>query len=71
MIHHPFIRELLDSATGKDQDGNPVLTPADFSLISSKRRAESKATNPDYKLNDLHKLFGSQKYVSKDSTHKI
>ena len=67
MIHVPHIRELLDSATDKDKDGNPLLTIADLSRIHSKRRAESKAENPEYTLNELHRVFGNQKYVSEGS----
>ncbi|KAJ6619233.1 Chloroperoxidase [Mycena sp. CBHHK59/15] len=55
----PFIHELLESAAGKDQDGNPLLTEADLSNYSGKRRAESRATNPDFTLSETHKIFGS------------
>jgi len=55
----PFIDDLLASATGKDQDGNIMLTPADLSRYSGKRRAESRATNPDFTLDKFHKVFGS------------
>ncbi|KAJ7235150.1 Chloroperoxidase [Mycena haematopus] len=55
----PFIEDLLSSATGKDQDGTRMLTAADLSRFSSKRRAESRATNPDFTLDEFHKLFGS------------
>jgi len=55
----PFIRELLASATGKDEVGNLILTPADLSRYSGKRRSEGKAKNPDYKLDEFHKMFGS------------
>jgi len=61
VIHMPYVREVLDSATGKDEHGNSVLTIADFSRLVSKRRAECKVANPDYMLNELHKVFGSQK----------
>jgi len=58
--HLPYIRELLDSATGKDKDGNLLLTPADLSRISSKRRAEARAANnPEFSLSKIHKKFGS------------
>jgi len=68
VIHLPYIRELLDSTTGKDEDGNPLLTPADLSRMSSKRRAEARAENPEFTpLSKTHKIFGSAKYVSKDS----
>ncbi|KAF7342959.1 putative sterigmatocystin biosynthesis peroxidase stcC [Mycena venus] len=55
----PFIEDLLASATGKDEDGNLMLTAADLSRYSSKRRAEARATNPDFTLDKFHKLFGS------------
>ncbi|KAJ7148755.1 Chloroperoxidase [Mycena crocata] len=55
----PFINELLALATEKDQNGNAILTAADLSAYSSTRRAQSKATNPDFTLDTLHKLFGS------------
>ncbi|KAJ7035935.1 Chloroperoxidase [Mycena alexandri] len=55
----PFIHELLASATGKDKDGNLMLTAADLSRYSGTRRSEAKATNPDYTLDKFHKMFGS------------
>jgi len=55
----PYINELLESATGKLPDGSPLLTPADLSRYSSKRRADAKATNPDFSLSLFHKVFGS------------
>ncbi|KAG6913428.1 hypothetical protein DXG01_006864 [Tephrocybe rancida] len=58
-IYVPFVKELLASATGKDTDGIPILTLSDISLISSKRRAEARAENPEFTLSKLHKTFGS------------
>ncbi|KAJ7446559.1 Chloroperoxidase [Mycena latifolia] len=55
----PFITELLASATGKDKAGDVMLTPADVSRYSSKRRAEARATNPEFTLDKVHKTFGS------------
>ncbi|KAJ7839016.1 Chloroperoxidase [Mycena olivaceomarginata] len=55
----PFIEELLASATGKDKEGNPLLTAADLSRYSGKRRTEARATNPDFTLDTFHKMFGS------------
>ncbi|KAJ7189747.1 Chloroperoxidase [Mycena pura] len=55
----PFITDLLASATGKDADGKPCLTPADISRFSSKRRAHSKEKNPEFALDEKHKIFGS------------
>jgi hypothetical protein len=57
----PFIEELLASATGKDKEGNPLLTAADLSRYSGKRRTEARATNPDFTLDTFHKMFGSSK----------
>ncbi|KAJ7864342.1 hypothetical protein B0H13DRAFT_2353768 [Mycena leptocephala] len=56
-----FIHELLASATGKDEGGNQILTPADLSRYSGKRRAGTRATNPDFTLDKFHKMFGSAK----------
>ncbi|KIJ98668.1 hypothetical protein K443DRAFT_198956 [Laccaria amethystina LaAM-08-1] len=57
--HLPFVRELLNSASGKDKEGNVLLTPADLSRYSSKRRAESRANNPEFSLDLFHKIVGS------------
>ncbi|KAF9467227.1 Chloroperoxidase [Collybia nuda] len=57
--HLPFIKELLASATGKDKDGNPLLTPTDLSRISAQRRVDARATNPEFSLSFSHKMFGS------------
>ncbi|KAJ7292000.1 Chloroperoxidase [Mycena rebaudengoi] len=55
----PFINELLSSASGKDQDGNLLLTAADVSRYLGQRRSESRANNPDFTLTHFHKMFGS------------
>ncbi|KAJ7626827.1 Chloroperoxidase [Roridomyces roridus] len=55
----PFIHDLLASATGKDEEGNLILTPADLSRYSAKRRAEARANNPEFVLDFFHKMFGS------------
>ncbi|KAJ7077234.1 Chloroperoxidase [Mycena epipterygia] len=55
----PFITEFLASASGKDHDGNPVLTAADLSRYLGKRRSEGKASNPDFTLGKFHKIVGS------------
>jgi len=57
--HLPYVKELLESATGKDKEGNVILTPADLSRISSIRRAEARAKNPEFSLTEFHKIFGS------------
>ncbi|KAJ7282302.1 Chloroperoxidase [Mycena rebaudengoi] len=57
--HLPFIDELLASASGKDAAGNALLTVADLSHYSAKRRAEARATNPDFVLDKQHKMFAS------------
>lgn len=59
--HVPFIRELLNSASGKDKDGNVLLTQKDLSDYSAKRRVDARATNPDFTLSTFHKVFGSSK----------
>ncbi|KAG6901826.1 hypothetical protein C0995_007533 [Termitomyces sp. Mi166 len=58
-IHVPYVKELLESATGKDADGNKVLTTPNLSYILSKRRAEARAENPKFSLAKMHKTFGS------------
>jgi len=57
--HVTYIKELLASATGKDKDGNPILTPKDISNYSSKRRADARAYNKDFSLAFIHKMFSS------------
>ncbi|KAF8152994.1 Chloroperoxidase [Crassisporium funariophilum] len=57
--HLPFVHELLGSSTGKDKDGNPLLTSKDLSEYSAKRRVDARATNPDFSLSLFHKMFGS------------
>ncbi|TEB32740.1 Cloroperoxidase [Coprinellus micaceus] len=55
----PFIKELLAEATGEGANGVPLLTIADMSRYSAKRRVEAKETNPDFTLEKIHKTFGS------------
>jgi len=57
--HIPFVEELLASATGKDKQGNPILTSKDLAAYSAKRRVDANASNPDFSLDLFHKLFGS------------
>ncbi|KAF8902549.1 heme-thiolate peroxidase [Gymnopilus junonius] len=57
--HIPYVKELLASASGKDKDGNPLLTPKDLSDYSAKRRVDARATNPHFTLDFFHKVFGS------------
>ncbi|KAF8241080.1 Cloroperoxidase [Tricholoma matsutake] len=57
--HLLYVKELLESATGKDKEGNALLTSADLSRISAIRRVESRAKNPEFTLSTFHKMFGS------------
>ncbi|KAG2347195.1 Cloroperoxidase [Suillus weaverae] len=57
--HIPFIEELLAAFTGKDKNGNDVLTNKDLSRILGKRRAVARATNREFSLSFFHKIFGS------------
>ncbi|THV02274.1 Cloroperoxidase [Dendrothele bispora CBS 962.96] len=57
--HLPYINELLASASGKTADGTPLLTLDDLARYSAKRRVESKASNPEFSLAFIHKMFGS------------
>jgi hypothetical protein len=59
MKHIPFIEELLAAPTGKDKNGNVVLTTKDLSRILGKRRAVARAVNKDFTLSFFHKIFGS------------
>ncbi|KAJ3560883.1 heme-thiolate peroxidase [Leucocoprinus birnbaumii] len=59
VIATDMIKELLASASGKDKDGNPLLTVKDLSRFSAKRRVDSSEKNPEYKLDFQHKMFGS------------
>jgi hypothetical protein len=58
----PLVEGLLDSASGKDKDGNTLLLPKDLSAYSGKRRADARATNPEYTTSLIHRIFGSCKY---------
>ncbi|KAG1722647.1 Chloroperoxidase, partial [Suillus paluster] len=57
--HVPFIKELLAAATGKDKNGDDVITPKDFSKMLGKRRAVARAVNKEFSLSLFHKIFGS------------
>ncbi|KAF5360184.1 hypothetical protein D9758_011334 [Tetrapyrgos nigripes] len=57
--HLPYIRELLDSATKKDAQGRSILTADDLSKFSAKRRVDAQASNPEFSLATIHKVFGS------------
>lgn len=60
--HVKFVDELLGSATGKDKEGNPILTLKDLAAYSSKRRVDARASNSTYTLDLSHRLFGSSKW---------
>ncbi|KAF9453351.1 putative chloroperoxidase [Macrolepiota fuliginosa MF-IS2] len=57
--HVKYITELLASASGKDENGNAVLTAQDLSKFSAKRRADARELNKDFTLDFFHKVFGS------------
>ncbi|KAG2340767.1 Cloroperoxidase [Suillus weaverae] len=57
--HVPFIEELLAAATGKDKNGNTVITTRDLSRMLGKRRAVARAVNKEFSLSLFHKIFGS------------
>jgi len=54
-----LVDDLLASATGKNEKGHPVLTIADLRRVSEVRRDHSRATNGQFTLDTLHKVFGS------------
>ncbi|KAG2157512.1 Chloroperoxidase [Suillus clintonianus] len=56
--HVPYIEELLAAASGKDKDGNVVITTKDLSKLLGKRRAVARAVNQEFSLKSFHKLFG-------------
>lgn len=63
---HPsldLVEGLLATASGKNKEGEVILTPADLSYYSAKRRVDARRTNPEYQLDFGHKMFGSSKYV--------
>jgi hypothetical protein len=65
-----LIEQLLDSASGKDADGKPVLTYADMAKAFSQRQADSKANNPEFSGSFLLRMFGFGKWVcSRSSIH--
>ncbi|KAJ6530870.1 Chloroperoxidase [Mycena vulgaris] len=55
----PYVNEVLASASGKDKEGNPIITTADLSRCLAKRRAEARALNPDFSLSTYHRYVGS------------
>ncbi|KAG2108621.1 uncharacterized protein F5147DRAFT_694004 [Suillus discolor] len=59
ITHVPFIEELLAAATGKDRDGNDIITTKDCFRILGKRRAVARAVNKEFSLSFFHKIFGS------------
>jgi hypothetical protein len=60
-----LIDRMLAMASGTDPEtGGKVLTNSDVAKFSHIRRSESKASNPQYMLDNAHKIFGSNKSVS-------
>ncbi|KAI5899703.1 Cloroperoxidase, partial [Schizophyllum commune H4-8] len=58
--HEPFVRELLDSASGRDaRTGERRLTVPDLSKISARRRVQARATNGAYSLAAVHQKFSA------------
>jgi len=55
----PLIEKLLEYASGKDAEGKPLLTPKDLSQALGQRRADAKATNPEFTTSLSHRIFGS------------
>jgi len=55
----PLIEGLLAYASGKDAEGKPLLTPKDLSQALSQRRADAKATNPEFTSSFGHRMFGA------------
>lgn len=59
----PLIENLLANASGKDANSKHLITPKDLSQTLSQRRADAKATNPEFTTSFTHRMFGSSKYV--------
>lgn len=57
----PLVKQLLAYASGKDEDGNPLLLAGDVSKALSQRRVDAESTNPNFSLYPLQKAFGSAK----------
>jgi len=57
--HIPYVKELLESSSGKAPDGSALLTPDDLARFSAKRRIEAASANPEFSLDFGHKMFGS------------
>jgi hypothetical protein len=56
-----LVHEFLQGATAKMPDGSPRFTIPDLSLALSKRRYESRKSNPQYTEDFFHNFFGSSK----------
>ena len=56
-----LVDELLGAATGKDRNGEVLLTKDDLSKALAKRRSEARAENPEYSESLFHNIFGSAK----------
>ena len=61
--HLPFVKELLNSASGRGPNGEVLLTAKDLSDYSAKRRVDARKSNPHFSLSFFHKVFGSSKCV--------
>ncbi|KAF4576265.1 hypothetical protein EYR40_000504 [Pleurotus pulmonarius] len=57
--HLPFVEELLSRATGKDTEGNAVLTIPDVAHYMAKRRVDAPKANPEFTTSKFHETFGS------------
>ncbi|KAL1746349.1 Chloroperoxidase [Schizophyllum fasciatum] len=58
--HEPFVRELLDAASGRDsRTGERLLTVEDLSRISARRRVQAREANGAYSLGFIHKKFSA------------
>ncbi|KAG1871448.1 hypothetical protein F4604DRAFT_1926181 [Suillus subluteus] len=58
--HVPFIEELLAAATGKDEDGNDLITAKDLSRMLGKRRAIAHAIFGSTNAATLVTVFGGR-----------
>jgi len=59
-----LVKSVLDSATGKDKDGNAIFTIDDLAGCIGRRRAECQKTNTEYSLGQYHGFSQSSEWAS-------
>lgn len=67
----PLTQRLLASASGKDAEGDRVVTVEDVAYNLSRRRVEARRANPSFHLSKEHEFFGGSKSVRLSSASKL